>query len=91
MKKTLFISLALLAGVNLTQARQEAAVPYYMTNTDSSKRDAIKTNQASGQSCGCCSNSKKTIVPEQEFINLKNATVQKTSAEKALITVVAKN
>ena len=98
MKKSLFASLVLLACATLTEtkvelgyqaAQKEAFVPYYMKNTDSSKIDAIKTNQAT---CGCddddCGSAKQEIFAKQEFVNLKNANTEKSAAGKLLITLV---
>ncbi len=98
MKKTLFIGLALLIGANLAEAKsqfgyeaaqKEAFIPYYMKSTDSSKINAIKTDQAGDGCHDDCSSSQGSIVPKQQFINLNNATTNKTA--QALITVIAKN
>lgn len=84
MKKTLFIGLVLLVGANLTDAKvdfgceaakKEDFVPYYMRNTDSSKIDAVKTNQAGcDDGCDCSGSSNKSVLPAQTFIDLKKLT-----------------
>ncbi len=98
MKKSLFMGLCLFvsasaieakAQLDYAAAKKEAFVPYYMKKTDSSKINAIKTNQA-GCDCGDddCSSSNVEIIAKQQFINLKNANVEKSAAGKLLITLI---
>lgn len=81
MKKNLYISFALLLGANLVNA----AVPYYMTNPDNSKIDAIKTDKACAD-CGDC-NGDKIVNPfqKQEIINLNDAQAQELAKTVAAV------
>ena len=98
MVKKIFIGFVLLVGANLTEtkvnfgyqaAKKEAFVPYYMTNPNSSKRNAVKTDQASDGCCSDCNgNTQGTILPKQTYINLKNANTNKSAA--TLITAINK-
>ena len=78
MKKSLIISIVLLIGVSLIEAKS-AFVPYYMRNTDSSKVDAVKTDQACG-SCDCGDDSNSGVIEnplaQQGYINLTASKIE---------------
>ena len=83
MKKSFIISMVLLVGVSLTEAKN-AFVPYYIRNTDSSKVDAVKTDRACG-SCDCGDDSSNGVIEnplaQQKYIDL---TVSKIESARTL-------
>jgi len=75
---TLLLSLGLILETQALNAKN-AFIPYYMRNTDSSKINAIKTNQACGScDCGDDSNSGENVNPfsKETVINLANQEIK---------------
>lgn len=91
MNKILFIGFAFFLNANLQATAKEAFIPYYMRNTDSSKLNAIKTDNACG-SCDCgddssSGNFESPFTSKQELVNLKNQNTQKLA--KTVTAVIA--
>ena len=75
MKKSLIISMALLLGVSLTEAKN-TFIPYYMRNVDPSKTNAVKTDRACGD-CDCGDDSNNGVIKnpltQQKYVSLKTS------------------